>query len=748
MLALMAALPWTWASARAAQCPGSVPLRGYGDVQVVPTGWDNVSVTDLRQVHCNMNGRAYFTDTCTAGFYAREQYLALKLLGKTMRYTIDLNQATCGCNAAFYLTSMHQNHDESTCGDYYCDANAVCGVRCAEIDIMEANTEAWHSTLHAAEDNNGLGGGIGGGGSGWNGPRDWQLSDYGPGARCIDTNRPFEVAVSFPVDHTGMLKSMDVQLSQTGSSCPLTLSVGGYMGMPEVTQALADGMTPILSYWSNNNMRWLDGEGADHQGPCHRDSAAKCSDHVMLYDFSVEDIEGQSLPEILPADGLPDAAAPAAQPAPAPAPGPQEPPCDCSWIPDDDCKSNDFCAKACRKTHPDGPCGAIAKAHHASPALSPEEAEEEPEPAPAPYEDDASSWFLPGFNMPTEAPTTTTTEEEEEVVIWTLPPLATLAPLPPVPTPLPMLPPQMLAPWPSSPDTQSEEETTEEPKTTTTEAQEESVEEKERMAILKTMSKLMAELATVPTVVKVNDQCHAYLASTGCSWTQDHSCPGQPEGWSGVAGDDGSTGFKCCCKYEMWKEDVEALRVATASNKSMTQDMPQLCSASHGGEVGGPVCCGQSGHVRKRAHICPASAPTCIGYIHEKRWGTCQVAEPWQQCGGMNKKDGTIWWGPTTCTQGFKCEKFDEDFSHCIKDSKEHFVIMKSALSPALRLLSAEGRPSVWPVAALTAAVAFTMASAATVLRRGMPFRQHLRYDGLLGHDGVNTLIEVESGEV
>eukprot|EP00425_Heterocapsa_triquetra_P002507 CAMPEP_0195052460 /NCGR_PEP_ID=MMETSP0448-20130528/1801_1 /TAXON_ID=66468 /ORGANISM="Heterocapsa triquestra, Strain CCMP 448" /LENGTH=86 /DNA_ID=CAMNT_0040081609 /DNA_START=13 /DNA_END=269 /DNA_ORIENTATION=- len=86
-----------------------------------------------------------------------------------MKYSVNVHGAGCGCNAAMYLVSMRQNTEKSTCGDYYCDANSVCGIPCAEIDIQEANMYAWHSTLHSSTDKSGVGSGEGGGGDGWSG---------------------------------------------------------------------------------------------------------------------------------------------------------------------------------------------------------------------------------------------------------------------------------------------------------------------------------------------------------------------------------------------------------------------------------------------------------------------------------------------------------------------------------------------------------------------------------------------------
>jgi len=289
------------------QCPGNLNVGGFGVTSIVPTGWATPDEFVGLQVSGNGNevapvlgSRAYFALSCNAGVYDPKQYLAFNLLGRRMRYTTDMSELGCGCNAAFYLTNMHQNTEPSECSDFYCDANNVCGCSCAEIDIQEGNKFSWHSTLHGKVDHGGLGAGIGGGGASWNGPRDWSTSEYGPGASCIDTTKPFEVEVGFPADASCQLMSMDIKLSQAArGDCTLKLSVAGYNGMLEMTQALKAGMTPIVSYWKSADMLWMDGKGADGQGPCATDSPDECGKVAKFSNFSVETIPGNPCMHVL-----------------------------------------------------------------------------------------------------------------------------------------------------------------------------------------------------------------------------------------------------------------------------------------------------------------------------------------------------------------------------------------------------------------------------------------------------------------
>jgi len=289
---------------------GKINVTGYDTpVAIITTEWNvpNDSAGDVfvenGQVVPYMSGRSYFGDSCssTLGEYDNSQYVAFKLLGKRLRYTVNLTGALCGCNAALYLTSLHQNDNVSECFDYYCDANAVCGVRCAEIDIQESNEEAWHSTLHVAADGAGAGKGIGGGGPEWSGPRDWSSTEYGSNGTCINTKKPFQVEAAFPIDAGGNLLSMEMTLSQEGGSNPLKVSIDKYSynnvdTMAELTAALKEGMAPIISYWNSTDMLWLDGNGLDGKGPCLSDNNTvdQCSDSVAFYDFSISEIPSQA----------------------------------------------------------------------------------------------------------------------------------------------------------------------------------------------------------------------------------------------------------------------------------------------------------------------------------------------------------------------------------------------------------------------------------------------------------------------
>jgi hypothetical protein len=127
------------------------------------------------------------------------------------------------------------------------------------------------------------------------------------------------VAVSFPVNADNSLQGMQVTLSQDGSTCPLTGRIDSYQGIPEITKALSEGMTPVVSFWSADDMTWLDGKGPKG-GACDADHADQCPDSVRVSGFSFEKGAGGSAPAAPPASNaitpVPQAAAP---PAPAPA---------------------------------------------------------------------------------------------------------------------------------------------------------------------------------------------------------------------------------------------------------------------------------------------------------------------------------------------------------------------------------------------------------------------------------------------
>jgi hypothetical protein len=272
---------------------GSDGLDDGATAKLPGAGAAGIEVIGAHALSTQLGSRGYFADECRQGsVYNRSTYLALKLLGQRLIYTVDLSGAGCGCNAALSFVPMSRNARPSFCGDYYCDANGGCGVTCAEIDVQEANRHAWHSTLHANGDYYGVAGGFGGG-SKWQNPRDFTAAEYGPHGNCVNTSHPFVVTASFPADGQGRLKAMEVALSQ--AACSLSFKLAGYAGTADLSEVLAAGVAPVVSYWSDENLLWLDGQGPDSKGPCASDSPSRCANSIRFSGFAmvaIEDVDG------------------------------------------------------------------------------------------------------------------------------------------------------------------------------------------------------------------------------------------------------------------------------------------------------------------------------------------------------------------------------------------------------------------------------------------------------------------------
>jgi hypothetical protein len=80
-----------------------------------------------------------------------ENYMFM-LKNQEFAFDVELSTMPCGFNAALYFVGMTANEGGAENGTNYCDAQAVAGVFCSEMDIMEANTVAQQFTTHACVD--------------------------------------------------------------------------------------------------------------------------------------------------------------------------------------------------------------------------------------------------------------------------------------------------------------------------------------------------------------------------------------------------------------------------------------------------------------------------------------------------------------------------------------------------------------------------------------------------------------------
>jgi len=151
-LFLTIALADTEASCSTAVAPGalsytvgSTAVTGYLIQAGGANSWGPVTASGS-QITIGKGPRFYLANKCASAFDPTV-FSAAKLLGSCITFTVDVSKLGCGLNAAFYLLSMPTASAGSN-GDYYCDANAVDGSSCAEMDLFEANRHAIQITPH------------------------------------------------------------------------------------------------------------------------------------------------------------------------------------------------------------------------------------------------------------------------------------------------------------------------------------------------------------------------------------------------------------------------------------------------------------------------------------------------------------------------------------------------------------------------------------------------------------------------
>ena len=212
------------------------------------------------------------------------------LKGQEFTFDVELSSMPCGFNAALYFVGMDANAGGAESGTNYCDAQAVAGTFCSEMDILEANTEAQQYTTHACVDTCGTfaaapqckgtpgsqssvcdqsGCGLNpfryGPGTTYNNEND-NAGWYGPGAatHLLDSTQPFTVVTQFNTaagSGGGELNNITRFYVQKGKRVDLPAlyvippsgggqSMGGFTG-PAITKAYC---TDIYDRWNGEGV--------------------------------------------------------------------------------------------------------------------------------------------------------------------------------------------------------------------------------------------------------------------------------------------------------------------------------------------------------------------------------------------------------------------------------------------------------------------------------------------------------------
>ena len=231
-------------------------------------------------------GRVYIGDV-PSDIITPESFYQINLLGKTLVFDVDLSNVGCSCNGALYLVNMpaygpKQQPAPGANGDFYCDANAVGGTYCPEMDVMESNKFAMASTAHTCQllpphfypscDHAGCGTNI----------LDVDINEFGPGKR-IDTNKPFTLSVSFVTGENSTLIEIMNYFFQDGNTFEFNACQPDYL--QRMSESLK-GIVMTMSLWGTGpgGMSWLDGKSGC-QGGCNIAASSVTFSNFKIHDL-------------------------------------------------------------------------------------------------------------------------------------------------------------------------------------------------------------------------------------------------------------------------------------------------------------------------------------------------------------------------------------------------------------------------------------------------------------------------------
>ena len=291
--ALLAAVATAVAAQSGVQCPGPISIAldgGARTFQLAAPAYATGITASGSAVAMPYNTRAYIVPACSAGAWSPDMFSQkLPMLNTAWNFTVSLQSATCGCNAALYAVAMPAvdasgRPAPSQSGDFYCDANQVGGFWCTEVDLMEANGAALAATPHACDpaQPSGFTPACDKGGCSAN-TKD-RRGAFGAGANfTINTQLPFTVVTEMPAP-SGTLAAVTTTLFQGGRAVVMAHADAGCGAgyLERVSAGLSKGMVPTLSVWgstaSGADMAWLDSPPCDAGQGCSAAVRATFSD--------------------------------------------------------------------------------------------------------------------------------------------------------------------------------------------------------------------------------------------------------------------------------------------------------------------------------------------------------------------------------------------------------------------------------------------------------------------------------------